>query len=377
LDAAKEKLKEIEKENTSKVIKKINGVDLNFTFKEVWELYKEKHLRKQEYSTYIRRIQDVGFYTEILDVKMIDFNAKLISDHIALRKKLILSNPNTRKYNFDNDIKNLSALFNWYREVYDDQFINPILKRHKTEGFLRKVPKKKKKLKAHELLAFFEALEKDSLFWRDFAEIQFFFSSRVQEIAGLLRSSVDFIDEVVEIENVMIWGQDKKMLYLKDSPKNGEDRIVTFNNKIREILNRRVLDNPLQPWKVCPQSGKVLELVFHINGKPLSYRQIQYHYNKALKRVGLSGKYSSTHIMRHSMANIVRERLDLDSAQAVGGWKTRDLVENVYTDMPTHKADEARKNVEDFLYESSEEEPDPTGPNTPSQVKGMKLRLVN
>lgn len=34
------------------------------------------------------------------------------------------------------------------------------------------------------------------------------------------------------------------------------------------------------------------------------------------------------------MANIVRQEMGLDAAQAAGGWKSRDVVEKTYTDAP-------------------------------------------
>jgi hypothetical protein len=34
------------------------------------------------------------------------------------------------------------------------------------------------------------------------------------------------------------------------------------------------------------------------------------------------------------MANIVRKEMGLDAAQAVGGWKSREIVEKTYTDAP-------------------------------------------
>ena len=35
------------------------------------------------------------------------------------------------------------------------------------------------------------------------------------------------------------------------------------------------------------------------------------------------------------MANIVRQELGPDAAQAAGGWKSRGIVERIYTDVPT------------------------------------------
>ncbi len=289
-----------------------------------------------------------------------------------MKKAFAFENPKSRRFNFDNDLKNLKAILNWYRENYDEQFVNPILKRHKSEGFINKISKKKKKLKKHELLAFFEALESDSLFWRDFAETQFYCASRVQEVAGLLISSVDFVSRTLDIENVMVWGLDKKFLYLKDSPKNDEDREVSLNDKLYEILQRRFKDRSTKSFQVCKNTGAKLNLVFHINGRPLTYREIQYRYNKALTKAGLRNKYSSTHIMRHTMANMVRSRLGLDSAQAVGGWKTRELVENVYTETPSHVGAKARNEIENFLCEGT----DNIAIKDPVQISCTGLKLM-
>jgi site-specific recombinase XerD len=47
--------------------------------------------------------------------------------------------------------------------------------------------------------------------------------------------------------------------------------------------------------------------VFQKNGEPLEYKSIQNNYNKALRKAGLYPTYSSTHIMRHTMASITRK----------------------------------------------------------------------
>ncbi len=357
---------------SSREIKKINGNNLGYTFFDVWSLFFEKHVQTLEESTKERWLKDVAYFSRLMDLEMIHFDADLISNHLFNLKELALKNPKSKRCNFDNHLKDFKTILNWYKENCDEYFVNPILKRHYKEGFIKKTPKRRKKMKEHELLSFFEALEKDSLFWRDFAETQFFFSSRVQEPAGLLVSSIDFISRTVMIENVLVWSREnKRFLYLKDSPKNEENCEITLNNRVLEILQRRVNDRPKREYKVCPKSGVKLNLVFHLDGEPLSYRQIQYHYDKALKVAGLSDKYGSTHIMRHSMANMVRDKLGLDSAQAVGRWKSRDLVENVYTEMPDHVGAEARMKIESLLYGNTDEMP-PQDPN-PRIQSGLKL----
>ena len=165
-------------------------------------------------------------------------------------------------------------------------------------------------------------------------------------MGGLQKPSIDFVEGIVEIENVAVWSPNKKFDYLKNCPKNGEERFVPLNSRLREIFKRRFHEDELNNI----QSN----FVFHQDGLPLSYRTIQYRYNKALKRAGLDHKYSATHILRHTMANMVRGRKGLDSAQAVGGWKTRDLVERVYTDVPTDISAEALQDIESYLTANGE-----------------------
>jgi len=334
-----------------------NGNDFGYKFSDVWQLYLSKHLTQVEKSTFDRRVQCAAlFYNRLMDTAMVDITANYITDYLALKKEESIDNPNSKRYNFNDDLKSLKALLNWYRENVDAQFVNPILKRHKVEGVISKVPKRKKKMKRHELLSFFNALGKDEQVWRDFAEVQFYFSGRVQEVAGLQWGSVDFIDGVIEIENVAVWGAQKCFQYLKDSPKNGENRFVPMTARLSEILHRRYKER--KPLKIEDQrNGKLFQgdFVFHDKGVPLEYRKIQYRYNKALAKIGLDLKFSSTHFLRHTMANLVRERMGIEHAQAVGGWKTRELVEHVYTNTPAHLTKDALNNIEDFMDESVDE----------------------
>jgi integrase len=333
-----------------------NGNDFGYTFADIWELYVSKHLVTVEKSTFDRKVQNAKlFYNNLMSVPMVELTASFISDYLAVKKEEALDNKNSRRFNFNDDLKSLKAILNWYRENVDAQFVNPILKKHKLEGLIKKAPKRKKKMKRHELIAFFEELEKDSLFWRDLAEVQFYFSGRVQEVAGLQWQSVDFVDGVIEIENVAVWGPQKSFLYLKDSPKNGEDRNIFMTERLFEILTRRFKER--SPKQVeDKRSGKFVlcDFVFHEKGSPLDYRKIHYRYNRALQKAGLGDKFSSTHILRHSMANLVRERMGLDHAQAVGGWKTRELVEHVYTERPAHLTKDALMNIDDFMNEDLE-----------------------
>ena len=253
---------------------------------------------------------------------------------------------NPRRFNFNSDLKALKALFNWYRENYDGLFVNPVLKRHFVMGQIKIKPKgQAKKMNLDQVRLFLDSFQEQ--LWRDFAELHFFMAGRVQEIGGLQFENVDLERAIIRVADVAIWGRDKKFYCLKEIPKNSEERIVHLNHRMREILLRRLNDRFQGETSFKRESsGRALDFVFHLEGIPVSYRQVQHHYNRALKRAGLFPQFQSTHILRKAMANLVRRELGLDAAQAAGGWKSRSVVEKCYTDAPNELGREAVMHIE-------------------------------
>ena len=328
-----------------------NGKDLGYLFGDVWKIYLGIQNSHMEYGSYQRLVyRGQYFFKGLMGAEMVALTSDFLSDYLVLEKEKSVNSSKSHRYNFDDDLKALKTFLNWYRENMDSMFVNPVLKRHKLEGVIRKIPKRKKKLRRHELVAFFNALGAEGSFWRDLAEVQFYLSGRVQEVAGLQWSSVDFIDGIIDIENVAVWDSGKRFCQLKGCTKNGEERKVPMTERLFVILQERLKCRRPSTFKDVVRETMVPgDFVFHLDGKPLKYRTIQHHYNVALKRAGLGDKYSSTHILRHSMANMVRERMGIEHAQAVGGWKSRHLVEHVYTERPAHLTRDALENIEDFM----------------------------
>ena len=262
-----------------------------------------------------------------------------------------------RRFSFDEELKKIKALLNWYIENYDYTFRNPILKRHNSIGRVKKKVKRDKKLSIEEMLAFFSSFsEKDSMY-REVAIVQFYMAGRVSEPAGLTKNYIHLQKGYLEVRYVAVWGKNKHFIELKDSPKSGNDRCCYYPKVVREILKHRM-------QKAIAYDGH--EFIFHKENRPLSYREIQYHYNKALKKAGLSDRFSSTHIMRHSMANITREVTgSLDATQAVTGHKDQRLVDNLYSHVPSHAQKMAVNDVEKRFMSLSGDTP-----------KEVKLRLV-
>ncbi len=265
--------------------KKLNGVEDEYSFSEIWKRYQTQHLTSltpQSKYYIIKRFEIIRPYLD--KYMMVEFTAGTLDEIIENLVEYFKSQRVLRRYNFDKELKALRAFFNWYRENYDPMFVMPILKRHYILGTLRKKTQKKQKMTSEQVNLFFKFIEED--FWRDFAEIHFYMAGRVQEPAGLQMESVDLEKRVLKVSDVSVWGDHKKFLYLKEIPKNGEERLVHINDRMYEILKRRMEDRSPNTCSFKREStGEPLNFVFHINGEPITYRQVQHHYNKALKGV--------------------------------------------------------------------------------------------
>ena len=73
----------------------------------------------------------------------------------------------------------MNAIFNWYREEVDYKFANPVTKKHRTLGIIRKDPPKNKKLNHGELKLFSHELKQERPLWYDFALTQLLCAGRV------------------------------------------------------------------------------------------------------------------------------------------------------------------------------------------------------
>ena len=138
------------------------------------------------------------------------------------------------------------------------------------------------------------------------------------------------------------WNKKKQFVELKGHTKNGQSRCAYLNDTLLEIFERKL--------KTLPPNCSFL---FHDEGKAIGYSKIQHAYNKALRKVGLGDTFSSTHIMRHSMATVTRLVTgSLEATQAVTGHKDQKLVQH-YASMPTTVQTTDVKNVEGFMNELS------------------------
>ena len=287
------------------------------TFGQLWHRYKLEYLPTLEISSQQTRLALEPFFSELLENEVQSITPNVISIHLSRKKQIALTIGSSRRQNFHSEIKLLRAIFNWYIQEVDHVFVCPVLKKHKKEAIIRVLPPKSKKLGFDELKAFFSEMSKDE-YWYNFALLQFLSACRVSEIAGLQKKNVCFKTKRIFIQNVVIWSRtNKKFLQLKAYTKNTETKTVHMTPTLEVVLKSQL------------SQANQSDFVFTKNNNPLDYREIQYHYDKALKRAGLADKFSGTHLLRHSMATLTRNVVGtIDAVQAVTGHKDWKLAQH-------------------------------------------------
>ncbi len=311
----------------------------SITFKQAWDRYLREFVVTLAKSSQDSLKERSKQFADLYDYEMSTITPHIITDHLLYHKELAIKTENNKRCNFDHELKLISAFFNWYREVIDYTYINPVLKRHRQIAKVRDTKFKDKKMSPDQILLFLDTI-KENPFWYQFAVTQFYFAGRVQEIAGLQRSSVSLSSRTALIKDVAVWGKNKAFEELKSLPKNGELRTVYLNDSVFEVLKSRLESND-------PNCS----FVFNIYGRPLKYREIQHQYNKALKQCGLYPRFSGTHFMRHSMATITRQvTKSLELTQSITGHRDQKLVQHyAYMDSDNNKL--AQNKVENFLLD--------------------------
>ncbi len=308
------------------------------TVRYMFDLYQKFHFPLLEKSTQelLLKRYSIILTDEILSTEIEAITPLFIDSYLLNLKK---SAP-LKRQNFDFDLKKLKTFFNWYRENYNYNFVNPILKRHFAVGKIKDSYIKKKKLSMEEFYKFIDFLDDP---FKNMAIIQFFTAGRIQEVAGLQLESISLSENKLTIKDVVVWShKTKKFLYLKSCPKNKEIRTCHINSMMKKIFQKRYSEAVNSNY------------VFHKDGNPFDYRTIQYRYDKALKKAGIK-HVSGTHFVRHTSATITRWLMgNIDYAMAMTGHKSIQQCE-VYSAVDLGKQIEASLELEIAFKSRSEQ----------------------
>ncbi len=276
--------------------------------------------------------------------------SELTSQDVDLWLKALLDPKYPKKadrVSFLREVTTLTTVLNWYRERKNNQFLPPILKRHRTDCFFkRKPPKEDMSLSVAELERFLERLKNHHKpVYYYLASFQAMCGARIDEACGLEWSAVDLENASVEIRQICSWDFITRKPSLRKGTKTGEIRRIVIPQRLVELMSE---------WRKIGAHGN---LVFHKDGSLLKYNAIQSVYKKAYRVLGLPER--STHVLRHSFGTIHADQTnDIRATQAAMGHKDLRITQ--------HYAKVAERNqrmaIENFAFGRSKSTNNPQPP---------------
>lgn len=274
----------------------------DMTLGEVIQLYLDYYKAKNKESSYVEISKRISNLNRLFGLKMRDIRKNTISSWL---RQSISANKNNQRYSFDNELKSLQQVFEWFRFTFDEEFLNPIMRGHYEVSRFRKKTKKSNKVTEDEIILFMNNL---SPHLKDFAIFQFICGLRIAEAIGF--QTKDLTKDSIKIGHQALFDKKKHVKGVSEDTKTKVIKSMLYGSGFLERLNMYA--------QISSQNGS--SFVFTENGEPFSYRHIQYHYQKTLEKIGIFHKCTVTHFIRHAAAQITRRNSgSIEEVAAVTG----------------------------------------------------------
>tara|TARA_R110000868_G_scaffold173530_2_gene409693 strand:+ start:398 stop:1642 length:1245 start_codon:yes stop_codon:yes gene_type:complete len=297
-----------------------NGADSKITLYEMFEKYKAHSLCLLSETTQYKKVNSIKkFLTGIEDFYLCDLNPEIVAS-IITEKKVMAKITDPQRLSFKRELKDLSSVFNWYTDIIDFNFRNPIKTFHFEISKVKEKELSRDKMSAEDFITFIDSFAPKQQLYKDMAILQFYTASRISEIAGIKISNIDLSERTILMNTKMVWKKGKPPENSYSSSTKHINKVVFINEAMFEIITRYL-----------PKKKKGCDTLFHRNGEYIRYNAIQRNFNIAIEASGLG--YSGTHILRKGMTNTTRKILTLDHSQAIANHKTRRTTETYYTDL--------------------------------------------
>jgi len=248
----------------------------------------------------------------------------LVDDWLrAVKDKKYLALQHKTRLSYRKELSMLHKVFNFYCEYHDEKIPCPIKKRHRLDAVIdaAKFNEKKSKNQSRYMTMdqakmFLDQLSKQSDYlYFALALFQFSTGTRIGEASAV---TFDCIlqkggDPCVLINKNVQWPRIKSSKpYVQEFTKTVEARVCYITQDVLTSIS--AIGNCF---------GMRKGLIFSKDGiNPLSYRSIQYNYDRAFKAAGLSLKGS--HLLRHSFATSFLEKTgNIQALQKLLGHQTQ------------------------------------------------------
>jgi len=284
--------------------------EVDITFSACFERYVRERLPELREQT--RQTQSIRhkYLTEspLVNIRMLELSAIDINKWFSWLKTQPTADNKCRK-NWRHEFNLLRAVLNWYRDEINEEFVVPIVKRHREKVYFKTVPARR--------ADYFIPVDdlKNWLFWlRDHRSNPVYFrlaafliltGCRVGEAAGLYWDAVNLEEKYISIIRTVWWDHHSKRPNLQPVAKTEtSEGLVNLADCLVELL-KEMSDKADKAVPVFQGKGSGL----------LKYNAIQSAFNAGFKALGLP--WRSTHICRHTNGTHALDATrDLSAVQA-------------------------------------------------------------
>jgi len=314
------------------------------TFGDLLEGWKKNWLPTIDLATQLRYLKYERHFAFFLKEKVVDIDTARIDAWIAyVKRPEYLAGCHPTRTSFEHEFKVLRAILNYYSSRCNRNYRLPFLRDHLKMLKVREKPAVKKDLTVEQLRAFLEELKTlclgtkwEAIYY--LAVMQYAIYGRIQEAAALYFEDFDLVNDRLEVKRKAQWMR----------ARGHEDRVVPGSkanggkifNPIPELALR-----VLREWKL--RSGVRSGLIFQIDGKLITYRQIQHKYDQALARAKLP--FRATHILRHAaLVEAYSACADILAVQKLAGHKGLKATEK-YAKVRDQRVAEVQRQMDEKL----------------------------
>lgn len=293
--------------------------DIDLMFPEVMSRYFDyaitgNRLRTSTLDTYQSKARHLQYFARF---KMSEITPKLIDQWLyEIKQPRYLSTQHKSRSTYRHELSLLRQITSFYREYLSDNYQVPVRRRHNRDCIIdlakyqeSKSKNKFKYIPRAELDRFYDMaheLADASPKYKIFAYLAFIQANtgmRIGEACALDWKDIDFTRQMVSITKTVSWSRKKgRETTVTPSTKTGDSRIIPVTEMVIDAFREIQTYQKRHSGKVFSKDG------FSV----LSYRSIQYFYNKVFQILGIS--WRSTHIMRHSFATDFLEATNHHSA---------------------------------------------------------------
>jgi site-specific recombinase XerD len=265
------------------------------TFGTLVDFWKRDWLPNKDLSTQLKYKSYLKHYLFLWDKVVDGIDPSLIDQWIAhIKRPEYLAQCHSTRCSYDHEFTVLRIILNFYSSRLNRNYRLPFIKGHNEMLKVKNKPTIRKDLKVEQFKAFITSLKEicwgtkwEAVYY--LALMQYGIYGRVQDAAALSYESFDFVENSLYVNKRVQWlrARGYQDRIAPGSKANGGKILSPIPDLAARVFQEWVLKSNIQAGTL-----------FQIDGRLISYRQIENKYSQALKMAKLP--FSATHIIRHA-----------------------------------------------------------------------------